>query len=477
MSAELIGWTLVHFLWEGAAIAGISALAMRAAPDARSRYAWACSGLAAMAAAPLVTAAWLSVGVAPTLPVVVDVTPSISVAWLTRIWGAGVALLSARLLVEYLQVSRLRRRSIAAPPGLQATFARLAREMGLASRVQLRLVADAVSPAAVGVLRPVVLLPASLLTGLSARQIEAILAHELAHVRRWDAAVNLLQVLLETALFYHPGVWWLSRRARQEREYCCDEAAVAACGDALTYARALTDLEALRPAPHLVPSAQGGNLMDRIKNIVGRPSAPERARWALPALLSALALGVVSAAVAGTPPEAENVWIDDANGVTIELDGDQPVLFLDGEEVPLELDGDGNFHFFSEDSDAEGQVRVLELSGELQLGGEGENALFIEAALEELDVGMDELEDSLHSLHSLSSDTPARAAIKVIRVEDGGEPHVVIDELDLENIDDVKAAVDVAVQEILGSLSTEHGDAVTEDVEVRIIERIDTSGE
>jgi len=464
MSAELIGWTLVHFLWEGAAIAGVTAMAMRAAPDASARYTWACSGLAAMAAAPLVTAGWLAAGAsAPSIGVVISASPALPVAWLTRLWGVGVALLSARLLLDYLQVSRLRRGAIAAPPGLRATFARLARGMGLSERVQLRLTADPISPSAVGVLWPVVLLPASLLTSLSPTQIEAILAHELAHVRRWDAAVNLLQVLLETILFYHPGVWWLSHRARQEREYCCDEAAVTACGDALTYARALTNLEALRAAPQLAPSAKGGNLMDRIKNIVGRPSAPERARWALPALLSALALGLVSAAVAGTP-EAENVWIDEEAGIEIHLDGDRPVVFIEGEEVPLEINGDGDFHFISEDSSADGHVKVLELSGALHFSGEGHQELTIDAAIDELHENIGDFEASLHSLGG-----DAHAEVRVIRVEDDGEPLILIEEIDLGNLGDV----DEVVQGLLESLGVEADLDMDEDVEVKIIEMIE----
>src|SRR5207302_2395764 len=117
----------------------------------------------------------------------------------------------------------------------------------------------------VGWLRPAVLRPVSTLGGLSPGQLEAVLAHELAHVRRHDSLVSLLQAAVETLLFYHPAVWWASERVRAERELCCDDEAVAACGDALAYARALADLEALRPAPpRLALAATGGRLFDRI---------------------------------------------------------------------------------------------------------------------------------------------------------------------------------------------------------------------
>src|SRR5262249_26688490 len=125
-------------------------------------------------------------------------------------------------------------------------------------------------PMVIGWLRPVILLPASAMTGLTPQQLEAIIAHELAHIRRHDYLINLLQAVIETLLFYHPAVWWVSRRIRQEREHCCDDLAVAVCGDALTYARALLEMERLRAAgPQLAMAANGGLLMNRIRRLVG----------------------------------------------------------------------------------------------------------------------------------------------------------------------------------------------------------------
>jgi HEAT repeat protein len=125
-------------------------------------------------------------------------------------------------------------------------------------------------PMVIGWLRPVILLPAGALTGLTTRQLEAIIAHELAHIRRHDYLVNLLQALIETLLFYHPAVWWVSRQIRREREHCCDDLAVAVCGDAFTYARALLEMERLRAGgPQLALAANGGSLMNRIQRLVG----------------------------------------------------------------------------------------------------------------------------------------------------------------------------------------------------------------
>ena len=128
-------------------------------------------------------------------------------------------------------------------------------------------------PMAIGWLRPVILFPASALAGLTPEQLEAILAHELAHIRRHDYLINLLQTVIETLLFYHPAVWWVSRQIRAERENCCDDMAVAACGDALVYARALTKVERLRKARlDLAVTANGGLLMNRISRLVGAES-------------------------------------------------------------------------------------------------------------------------------------------------------------------------------------------------------------
>jgi beta-lactamase regulating signal transducer with metallopeptidase domain len=163
-------------------------------------------------------------------------------------------------------------------------------------------------PTVIGWLRPVVLLPVSTLAGLSPAQLEALLAHELAHVRRFDYLVNLVQTFGETLLFYHPAVWWVSRRMRVEREHCCDDAAVVACGDAVGYARALAALEGLRAiAPTLAVAAGGGSLWPRIARLVGGPPPhlSRSSRWlagvfAL-ATLIALGLGASASLEGGTP--------------------------------------------------------------------------------------------------------------------------------------------------------------------------------
>jgi len=124
-------------------------------------------------------------------------------------------------------------------------------------------------PVVVGWLRPVILLPASIISGLTPTDLEVILAHELAHIHRFDYLVNTFQNLVETIMFYHPAVWWISRCIREEREHCCDDVVVQLCGNKLAYARALVSLEELRGLPRLAFAASGGSLLDRIRRLLG----------------------------------------------------------------------------------------------------------------------------------------------------------------------------------------------------------------
>jgi beta-lactamase regulating signal transducer with metallopeptidase domain len=190
--------------------------------------------------------------------------------WLVYLWIGGVLALSLRTGAGFVVAQRLKRRqSSPLPPIWEERFHRLAQRLEISRTVRACESAIADVPAVVGWLKPVVLVPASALMGLPAPEIEALLAHELAHIRRHDYLVNLLQTAIETLLFYHPAVWWTSRQIRAERENCCDDLAVAICGDVLTYARALTKLDQMRPgAPKIAMASNGGSLLARICRLV-----------------------------------------------------------------------------------------------------------------------------------------------------------------------------------------------------------------
>lgn len=196
--------------------------------------------------------------------------------WLTLVWLACVMLLSMRTLGGLVLTHSMKLHGTRPVSGLwRERAAEIARKLSVRCPVKV-LESSLVSvPTVVGWLRPAILLPASAFTGLTPQQLEAVLAHELAHVRRHDYLVNVLQTGVETLLFYHPAVWWVSRQIRAEREHVCDDMAVRATGDVMTYARALTRLERLRTAnPRLAMAADGGSLRSRVSRLVEGPPRP-----------------------------------------------------------------------------------------------------------------------------------------------------------------------------------------------------------
>jgi beta-lactamase regulating signal transducer with metallopeptidase domain len=314
--AQAIGWALVHLLWQGLLVAAILAatLALLSKQSANARYLASCGALVVLVILGAATAyrsydGGRVSGVGSrsetgtiALPANLDASPSDAGALVgsdtrqpapdTRIkaqlpkivliWLVGVLLLSVRLLFGWLRAHAIAKRNATnAAPEWQRAARRLAHALDLRRAVQLLESAAVEVPTVIGWLRPVVLLPAATLTGLSTEQMEMILAHELAHVRRNDFFVNLMQAVVETLLFYHPAVWWISNRIRVEREHCCDDVAVSVTGNALVYARALTRLEELRVADaQAFISANGGSLIGRIRRLAGAraesPNAPSR---------------------------------------------------------------------------------------------------------------------------------------------------------------------------------------------------------
>jgi hypothetical protein len=216
---------------------------------------------------------------------------------LVALWGVGVLLLSLRTLGGWALVQRLKRSGLSQPPAaLEATLARLREALRVTAPVRLYHSALVRVPTALGWLRPVILVPAGALLGLTPSQLELVLAHELAHIRRRDYLVNLLQTAVETVLFYHPAVWWVSGRMRVEREHCCDDLAVAACGNPVGYARALADLEGLASrGPVLAMAASGGSLFERVARLVEPPGHLSRSSRGLATLLITGAVALVVA--------------------------------------------------------------------------------------------------------------------------------------------------------------------------------------
>jgi beta-lactamase regulating signal transducer with metallopeptidase domain len=244
-------------------------------------------------------------------------------------WLCGVVMLSLRLIGGWLWVQRMTSHGTRpAREAWQLIASRLARRLHIARSVTVLESTRVDVPTVIGWIAPVVLLPASALSGLAPHQLEAILAHELAHIRRHDYFVNLLQTLVETLLFYHPAVWWLSRRIRIERENCCDDLAVSLCGDPVAYAQALADLEERRGEGHeFVMAANGGSLVLRVRRLLGAPNHAGRA----PGWLAGAASVVVMVAIAISVVQT-SAFAPDA---TQPVDSDRARLLLHGRAMSV----------------------------------------------------------------------------------------------------------------------------------------------
>jgi bla regulator protein blaR1 len=327
---ERLGWTLLHFLWQGILVAALYALARALAGgriSPRSRYAIACASLLAMTAAPALTYWWLgNSGQAARIGDLSDwgarqlasgvAQSPVTDPWqqampgIVMVWFAGAAACSFRLLMGFISAAALRRsRHAAVLTEWQQTLDRLIERMHVSRRVRLLATDRVDSPSVIGWLRPVILAPVGVLCGLAPEQVEALLAHELAHVRRHDYLVNVLQGIAESLLFYHPAVWWISNQIRAEREHCCDDLAVAASGDVLVYARALAELESRRPAQFKAAlSANDGSLLRRIRRLTNPVAAHRPAAWGAAWSLGALLLlGIAGVAVTGAQGQSQPV--------------------------------------------------------------------------------------------------------------------------------------------------------------------------
>lgn len=277
---EALGWALVHFLWQGAAIAAVTAAVLRGLRRPEARYAACCVGLAAMMLAPMATIAVRLAGPAGEtvrlegsrlqLAIPPEAVGSFD-TWLptvTLAWAVGACLLLLRSAGGWWWAwKRSKADRVRLEPEWLAQVERLRVRMGVTDRVAAYASVSSLVPHVFGWWRPVLLLPVCALANMTPEMVEALIAHELAHVRRRDYLVNLLQTVVESLLFYHPAVWWVSARARQEREMCCDEAAVAACGDRVLYSTALLRLEEARL--EFAMAASGTGLKERIGRVLG----------------------------------------------------------------------------------------------------------------------------------------------------------------------------------------------------------------
>jgi uncharacterized protein (TIGR03435 family) len=292
-----LGLTLLHFLWQGAIVACIYAAARQwdvrdSSPN--RRYLLACAALSVLAIAPVVT--WMLLqgpspqSVADTFAAPMSATrtesirsilfsppsdtypamPGSFLSWVVAFWLIGASVFSLRLMGGWILAERLRR-AMTRPASAewQLVLDRLKARISVSRPVRLLVSGLIQAPAAIGWFRPIVLVPVGSLVGLSSSQIEALLLHELAHIRRNDYLVHIWQSAIEAVFFYHPAVWWISGHMRAERELCCDDLAVSITGDGVIYARALAELDSARFIQPAVMAANGGSLSSRIARLLG----------------------------------------------------------------------------------------------------------------------------------------------------------------------------------------------------------------
>ena len=340
---QSLGWTLLHFCWQAAAIAHSSIWLADACAARRravqTRYVLALAALLLMLLSALATLAYeetrahsepSSPGVSSSVAnaaigssISLDLAPlarlttagvtgkpvlhlSRFLPWLDVVWLLGVACLSTRTIGGWRMIERLRRSALVeAPEAVRANFVRLCQRLGITSQVSLRISGHVQGPLAMGIVRSLIILPASALMALSPEQLEAVLAHELAHVRRADYLWNLIQTTVETLFFFHPAVWWLGRRLRQQRELCCDDVAIQSCADPLIYATALLRLEERRRQHLSLAMALDGHrpssgLRVRIARVLGETSGEKGQRELAPLPFAAI-LTVVLLALLTVP--------------------------------------------------------------------------------------------------------------------------------------------------------------------------------
>jgi TonB family protein len=299
IGVSALGWCLLHFVWQAAVIGAVYALVRAALPRGNPRYVAAMLALTAMAVCPIATGVHeFSLTADPVELAVMQVAPTSSVAasaattatpawqlllnaslpWLVLVWALGAGALGARV---YRQWHGLRRMLAAAEqlPEWQARARQFAQRLGLRRAVPVLASVRVATPTLIGWIKPAVVLPLAVLAQMPPAQIDLVLAHELAHLKRFDHIANLFQVVLETLFFYHPAVHWISREARNERELCCDMLALRVTGgERRDFVAALANLEEFR-AGHagLALAASGGVLAERAWFIAGAvPKRPQR---------------------------------------------------------------------------------------------------------------------------------------------------------------------------------------------------------
>lgn len=325
---DSLGWTLLHFTWQGALIGGMTAALLAATANARAehRYLVACSALLACLLWPAmelvqrlsvpfgaghqVLIAEALMGKAQGAGMTIGQQLQDRMTLIVGLWALCAAGLTVRMGLGLLWIEQVGMRAGRyASPEWQACITRMAEQFSVGRTVQMRIVDQLASPITAGWWRPVILMPASLMSGMPPDLLEALLAHEMGHIKRHDFVINLIQHAIEIVLFYHPAVWWISRQVRNEREAIADDLAAGQLGEPRRLALALSELEKIQfSTHHLAQAANGGDLMSRIKRLI-RPDT-QATNWKAVIPVVSLATLTLAACTSIAPPQADGLVAD-----------------------------------------------------------------------------------------------------------------------------------------------------------------------
>ena len=280
---------LVNFVWQGAVFGLAGFAATKLLSSHQGRYSVLCSLLAAMILTPIVSL------LTPSIGLFIDVKAT-QEAWITWVWALGTTVFLFRSMLDHRSASRIRRNaSHPVPERWQVAFDRVAKLVNLPKRVSLQASLEIESPAVIGFLRTSILVPVSVASRLSMEQLEALIAHEVAHIHRFDPIVNHFQSIIEACLFFHPAVWWVSNQIRIEREHCCDQWAANLTQNPVALATALSELKQSQ-GYELVLAARKGSVASRITALGQRSGRNTRFRWLVVApVCMALLIAIVGA--------------------------------------------------------------------------------------------------------------------------------------------------------------------------------------
>lgn len=331
-AVSAFGWTLIHSIWQGTLLmlVAVAAFYFLRKKSANTRYlagvgflfaqvvasvgtfiyyypktTSAISNAKALARYTALSASRTWAEVSRDLPITFKIQ-----MWLTAhlhelviCWLIGSGILLLRFAGGWIFTERLRiNAKIVMDKEWRARFGVIIAKMNISKAVEFRETTKVLTPMVIGTFSPVVLIPIGLLSGFSTAQVEAILAHELAHIRRNDYLINMLQSFVEVIFFFHPAIWWLSEKVRAEREHCCDDIALAVCGDKMSLAHALVKVAEWQATPGLAMAFASKKplLLHRVQRVLGLNPKPVRTFSSLPAMIFAIGLviGISAYAVA-----------------------------------------------------------------------------------------------------------------------------------------------------------------------------------